>query len=78
MDFKEATDRLMDAGCTARDLAGALGLAPQTVRAMRLDPSSSAHRSPPKGWNEALEKLARAKGEELRELADALRAERQE
>ena len=75
MDFKEATDRLMEAGLTAHDVAGALGLATQTVRAMRLDPSSSAHRTAPGGWRKALAKLAQERGEELRELAETLEAE---
>jgi hypothetical protein len=69
MDFKEATGRLMDAGLTAGDLAEALGLAPQTVRAMRLDPSSSSYRNPPEGWRKAFGKLARERGGRLLELA---------
>lgn len=72
MDFKAATDRLMGAGLNAQDIAGGLGLAPQTVRAMRLDPSSSSYRSPPEGWREALGALARERGGLLLDFAKEL------
>lgn len=73
MDFKQATDRLMAEGFTADDLARALGLATQTVRAMRLDPSTASHRTPPADWPEKLAKLAAERGGGLQEFAKQLR-----
>lgn len=77
MDFKAATDRLMEEGFTAADIAEALGLAKQTIRVMRLDPTSSHHRRAPDGWAAALARMIASHGEaradRLRELAAELR-----
>lgn len=72
MDFKTATDRLMDLGVPTREIADALGLKPNTVRAMRLNPSSDGHRSAPAGWERAAAKLARGRSKELDALAEEL------
>lgn len=69
MDFIKATDRLMQAGVGLGEIAAALGVAYGSVKAARLDPSSSSYRSPPAGWPEALAALARQRGEELLELS---------
>ena len=72
MDFKTTTDRLMELGVPARELGEALGLRPNTVRAMRLDPASESHRSAPAGWESALLQLMRGRSKELDALADEL------
>lgn len=71
MDFKTATDRLTDR-ITADDLADAFGVARNTIARARLDPSSSAYRSPPENWPAMLAQLARERSKELEVLADAL------
>jgi hypothetical protein len=72
MDFRAATDRLMERGVPARKVAEALGLRPNTVRAMRLAAESEHRRSPPDGWEPVLARLARERGGELLELAEEL------
>ena len=73
MDFQEATDKLMARGASLADIAEALGIAYTTVRAARLDPSSSSYRPPPEGWPEKLAAFARSRGGELVKLAEQLR-----
>lgn len=75
MDFKQATDRLMKAGLTTEDIAEGMGLAKQTVRAMRLDPSSDSYRVAPADWRRRLVALARGRGEELQGIARELSEE---
>jgi transcriptional regulator with XRE-family HTH domain len=72
VEFREAMDEL---GLTAADVADALGVTPQTVRQMRMDPSAAGYRTPPEAWPAVLAKLARARGGEMQKLAD--RIERQ-
>lgn len=69
MDFKAATDRLMDKGVGLDDVADALGVAHQTVRSYRLDPESSGYRRPPDDWRPKLAALAGERGGELSKLA---------
>jgi hypothetical protein len=71
MDFKIATDRLTDR-VTADDIARAFKVARNTIARARLDPSSSAYRSPPDGWRKVLARLAKARSRELKALADEL------
>ena len=71
MDFKSATDRLT-ARITADEIAQAFGVARNTIARARLDPSSSAYRSPPERWNEVLARLARERCTQLQELAHEL------
>jgi hypothetical protein len=72
MNFKTATDRLTDR-VTADDIAKAFKIARNTVARARLDPSSSAYRSPPEGWQKILAQLAMERSMELKALADELK-----
>ena len=72
MNFKTATDRLTDR-VTADDIAKAFRIARNTVARARLDPSSSAYRSPPDGWQKTLARLALQRSAELKALADELK-----
>jgi len=74
MTFRRATDIL---GIPAADLAAALGVQTQTVRQMRLAPSAANHRSPPKGWEQTLSRLAQQRGKELAALAEHLKSQMQ-
>lgn len=65
MDFKTATDRLTAAKITADDIAEACGVVRNSVARARLDPSSSAYRTPPPNWKPALAQLARQRIQEL-------------
>lgn len=71
MDFKTATDRLTDR-VTADDIAKAFKVARNTIARARLDPASSAYRSPPEGWRKVLSHLARERSRELKALASEL------
>jgi hypothetical protein len=71
MDFKTATDRLTER-ITADDIAEAFGVARNTIARARLDPSSSAYRSPPEDWQRVLARIARERSTELKQLADDL------
>lgn len=72
MDFKTATDRLSAAKITADDIAEAFGVVRNTIARARLDPSSSAYRSPPENWAPVLAQLARQRIRELGDLANEL------
>jgi len=72
MDFRQASDRLMEAGVTLPEIAEALGAAYTTVRAWRLDPGSASFRAPPPGWEPKLARLARKRASTLQQLADQL------
>lgn len=74
MDFKEATDRLLEAGVNLRDLADEAGVDHDTLRRSRLDPTTRSYRPPPSNWREALAALAERKGGGLQRLAKQLRA----
>lgn len=73
MEFREALDKLGER-VTHEEVASALGVSVASVRQYRLSTDARAHRSPPPGWPEVLSKLAEARGEELIELAQRLRA----
>lgn len=72
VDFKTATDRLLEAGITLGELADKIGVSRDLVTRARMDPTSEHHRSPPDGWREAARRLAEKRGGELCELADDL------
>ncbi len=72
VNFKEATDRAGRLGLTQVEMAEALGIAPATVRASRLDPSSPNYRKPPDAWREKLSRFAQDRGVELVECAREL------
>lgn len=72
MDFKEASSRLT-AGHTLADIAAETGMSEATVRRARLDPQSSAYRSAPTEWKDAIIRLAERRIAELKELISNLR-----
>jgi hypothetical protein len=71
MDFKEATD-ILTRRVTADEIAEAAGVSISSIARARLDPSSSAYRSPPSGWEHAIRRLALERCQELAELRNAL------
>jgi len=71
MDFKEATD-VLTRRITADEIAEAAGVSISSIARARLDPSSSAYRSPPDNWEAVLARLARTRMEELGTLAGRL------
>lgn len=71
MEFREALDKLGER-VTHEEVAAALGVSVASVRQYRLSAEAKAHRSPPTAWPEVLAKLAKARGEELIDLAHAL------
>lgn len=72
MTFKEATDRLLVLGVDLREIAGALQLGHQTVRAMRAAEGTRAARTPPPSgvWRKALERLAKERIDALNEFVE--------
>lgn len=71
MDFKKATEELMD-GMTREQIAEALGVSEASVRQARLDVTANAYRTPPKGWEARVGKLAKQRAERLLRLASKL------
>jgi len=71
MNFVEATSRLIR-GVTLEDLAQELGVTRGFLGQGRMDPSHPQHRSPPRGWEAAVAKLARRRAEELGKVATKL------
>lgn len=71
MEFREALDKLGER-VTHEEVAAALGVSVASVRQYRLAAEAKAHRTPPDGWPTVLAKLAKARGEELIELAEVL------
>ncbi len=64
MDFKAATD-ILTRRITADEIAEAAGVSISSIARARLDPTSSAYRSPPAEWQPALARLARERINEL-------------
>ncbi|HEX8321229.1 hypothetical protein [Longimicrobium sp.] len=58
MDFKEATD-ILTRRITADEIAEAAGVSISSIARARLDPASSAYRTPPENWRPALAQVAR-------------------
>jgi hypothetical protein len=73
VDFKEASSRLTDCH-NLSDLARETGMSEATIRRARLNADSSAYRSPPPNWKEAIIELAEQRIAKLRKLIAALRA----
>ena len=73
MDFKKTTDDLFSA-VTHDDLAQALGVSVALIRQARLDASAKARRTPPKGWQKAALRLARARVRHFESLSRRLQA----
>src|SRR5215213_5636848 len=57
VDYKEATDRLLEQITTA-DLASELGVSQNAIACARLDPATRDFRPPPNGWQAAVARLA--------------------
>jgi hypothetical protein len=64
MDFTEATDRLTKSVSLA-DLARELDASYGLIRQARMDPGSPSYRRPPRGWEEAVARLAEERALEL-------------
>jgi hypothetical protein len=71
MNFKQATDALLES-VTLEDLASALGVSVQAIRQARAVESSTAHRSPPQGWERAVTSLARQRAKRFASLEKRL------
>lgn len=69
MTFAEAMDAI---GVSAPDLSETLGLAPQTIRQMRMDPDNPNYREPPKAWRTILAAYARSRCAHLNAIAEEL------
>lgn len=74
MDFREATDRLC-ARLDHEDVAKALSVSLQTVRQARMQNGSTARRSPPPAWRQAMIRLAEQEVLHYRNLISELRAD---
>ena len=74
MSFKDATDRLREQGIRLREIAAALGIEYQRVRAMRAEPGSAAARTPPPPavWGPVLMRLAGERARSLQSVAATL------
>jgi methyltransferase (TIGR00027 family) len=57
VDYKEATDRLLER-ITTEDLASELGISQNAIARARLDPATRDFRPPPIGWQAAVARLA--------------------
>jgi hypothetical protein len=73
VDFKKATD-ILTRRITAEEIAEAAGVSISSIARARLDPASSAYRSPPEEWEQALIRLARQREHQLGEFIQQLRA----
>jgi hypothetical protein len=73
VDYKEATDRLLERITTA-DLANELGVSQNAIARARLDPATRDFRPPPSGWQIAAARLAGERASQLLELKKALDA----
>ena len=76
MDFKAATD-ILTRRVTADEIADAAGVSISSIARARLDPASSAYRSPPEDWETVLARLAKGRSEEFKELAEQLEGQAQ-
>lgn len=73
VDFKEATDQLLELGVTLGELAEEMGGSEWTIRQARLDPDSDSYRSPPSDWQLAISRLCSRRAQELAKLAEKAR-----
>jgi len=72
MDYREATDRARRLGFKQEEIATALGVSRASMKAARLEESSTNYRRPPGGWERAISELARKRAKELEKLAGDL------
>jgi hypothetical protein len=73
INFRKATDDLFEI-VTHEELAKVLGCSVATIRQARRAEGTASYRSPPKGWESAVAKLAEHKAEKLRRLIGRLRS----
>ena len=73
INFRKATDELFEV-VTHEELAKELGCSVATIRQARRAEGTAAHRSPPKGWERAVLKLAEQKHEHFKRMVAKLRA----
>jgi len=73
INFRKATDDLLDV-ISHDDLAKALGCSVATIRQARRAEGTTSYRSPPKGWETIVAKVAEQKIEKLKRLVAKLRA----
>jgi len=71
VSFTEAIDILVG-DLNHEKIAAAAGVSVQSVRQARLDSQNPSYRSPPRGWEAVLARLALARCKELRALAGEL------
>lgn len=71
MDYKEATDRLLERITTA-DLASELGVSQNAIARARLDPATRDFRPAPAGWQAAVARLAGERALQLLKLKETL------
>ena len=72
MEFKEATDRLIDAGVSIADLAREMKVSEQALRQARLSPAAKGYRKPPDGWKAAVIKLTSERARMLFQIGNRL------
>ncbi len=72
MDFKTISGRATETCITLADIATACGVADNTIRRARMDPTATGYRSPPENWEPAIAKLAVERAGELVKLAEEL------
>lgn len=72
MDFKQATDRMQRLGFTLHQMANALGIGHQTIRAMRVQPGTPTYRTAPpeEKWVPAFLNLIAQRKNEVKETED--------
>ena len=73
INFRKATDDLLDV-ISHEDLGKALGCSVATIRQARRTEGTASYRSPPKGWEIVIAKVAEQKIEKLKRLVAKLRA----
>jgi methyltransferase (TIGR00027 family) len=71
VDYKEATDRVLEPITTA-DLARELGISHDAVERTRLDPATGDFHPPPEGWQAAVARLAGERAARLLRLSTEL------
>ena len=73
INFRKATDELFEV-VTHDELAQALDCSVATIRQARRDEGTKSYRSPPKGWEKGVLKLAEQKAEHFKRLMAKLKA----
>lgn len=71
LSFTEATDILVG-DLNHESIAEAAGVSVQSIRQARLNPRNPNYRSPPRGWEAAIARLALARCKQLKALVSDL------